>query len=98
MRRLCCISAILVMPSGYASPARTETSLISRRIVRDGKPGLANCVDCVAASASLGITERSGGPGEDPKSRLFHSGREHRLKMRTLLFAGNHAHINILEP
>src|SRR6476646_4508577 len=34
----------------------------------------------------------------DAAKRLFHAGRKHRLEMRTLLFPGYHAHINILEP
>jgi len=45
------------MPSEYASPAPAETSLIISRIARDGKPGLADFVGCVAASTALGMTK-----------------------------------------
>jgi len=35
-----------------------ETSLIFLGIVRDGKPGLADYVGCVAASTTLGMTKK----------------------------------------
>jgi len=37
--------------------SEVETSLIFQRISRDGKPGLADFVRCVAASTALGMTD-----------------------------------------
>src|SRR5437762_302302 len=39
--------------------SEVETSLIIRCIARDGKPGLADYVGCVAASATLGMANRA---------------------------------------
>jgi ribonuclease HII len=56
---------LLSCRSNYASPvedsperARTETPLASREKVDDGKPGLADCVSCVAASTAVGMTKK----------------------------------------
>jgi len=45
----------------YASPPRTEASPVISGIARDGKPGLADYVGCVAASTALGMTKSGQG-------------------------------------
>jgi hypothetical protein len=57
MKRVPALSAVVERPPERSAAESKDPMEISSVVPRDGKPGLADFVRCVAASTSLGMTK-----------------------------------------